>query len=110
MEFTVPIACWASRNTLAASLGELHPTSESASATTSDSTFAMGDHPFPLSWEPARLALLISRSLIVDSLLIGELRLMIQERIKDQQSTINNDSKIKNRQIKNSPSPTAAMQ
>jgi len=69
----------------------------------------MGDHSFPLSREPARLALLISRSLIVDSLLIGELRLMIQERIKNQQSTINNDSKIKNRQIKNNPSPTAAM-
>jgi hypothetical protein len=107
MEFTVPIACWASRNTLAASLGELHPTSESASATTSDSTFAMVDHPFPLSWEPVRLALLISRFSMVDSLLIGELRLMIQG--TNQQSTINNDSKIKNRQIKNSPSPTAAM-
>jgi hypothetical protein len=98
MEFTVPIACWASRNTLAASLGELHPTTVSASATTSDSIFAMEITPFLCYRAGPRLALLISRSLIVDSLLIGELRLLIQERIKNQQSTINNGSKIKNRQ------------
>jgi hypothetical protein len=41
MEFTLPIACWASRNTLAASLGELHPTTDNTSVTTSGNLIAM---------------------------------------------------------------------